>query len=90
MPSDEAYQAVLAELTKLVEAWQRHREVINRAVNQLNHEVMAFSDRLDKDDKARVIRQTEIDGILKRIHVVVVMELLAVIIAVAYLIGRNL
>jgi hypothetical protein len=68
MPSDEAYQAVLAELAKLGDAWRIHREVINRAIGLLNNEVLAFRDRLDKDDVDRIARQAQLDVTLKSIE----------------------
>ena len=100
MPSDEAYQAVLAELAKLTEAWRTYREVINRAVNLLNHEVMEFKDRLDQDDAAREKRQGQIDAKLESIHaaqrqiknwqaVRLGVELLAIIAVAAYLYGAS-
>lgn len=67
MPSEEAYQAVLAELAKLAEAWRIHREVVNRAIGYLNEEVVGFRTRLDKDDEAREKRQEQIDTALKTI-----------------------
>lgn len=78
MPSDDAYDKVLAELSRLnraweqsvsdlTSAWQLYREVINRAVNQLNHEVLEFKDRLDKDDAAREKRQEQVDRKLEQI-----------------------
>lgn len=83
---------------KLVEAWRTHREVINRAVNQLNHEVIEFSSRLDKDDKAREKRQGEIDLTLQRIEdgqsgirkwqwIRLGVELIVIVAVAAYLIG---
>ena len=61
MPDDESYHAVLSELSKLSEAWRIHREVINRAISLLNHEVIGMSDRIDKDDADRVRRQQQVD-----------------------------
>jgi hypothetical protein len=98
MPSDDAYQAVLAELGKLAEAWRIHREVVNRAINLLNHEVLAVVARFDKDDKARVDRQAQIDAKLEAISagqeqikrwqwVRIGVELLAIALVAAYLIG---
>ena len=57
----DAYHQVLSELGKLHEAWRIYREVVNRAISLLNHEVISFQDRFDKDDKARMQRQLEID-----------------------------
>lgn len=101
MPSDEAYEAVLAELTKLVDAWRVHREVINRAVNQLNHEVVGLIDRLDKNDADRGARQTQVDAALQSIQhgqdairrwqwMRVAVELLAIAVVAAFVIGRSL
>lgn len=101
MPSDEAYQAVLAELSKLVEAWRIHREVINRAVSLLNEEVWGFRKRLDKDDEAREVRQGQIDAALKvlidgqaqikrRQNIRIGIELLIVLAGIAFFIGRSL
>lgn len=100
MPSEEAYQAVLAELQKLVEAWRIHREVINRAVSLLNQEVIGFTQRLDKDDQARADRQSQIDTVLKQITdnqtqqrrwqwVRLGVELLTIAVVAAYLIGAS-
>lgn len=101
MPSDDAYQAVLKALSEMVDTWRVHREVINRAVNQLNHEVIALTDRFGKDDEARGKRQIQIDTALKNIqdgqdrirrwqYARIGIELLAIIAVVAYLFGRNL
>jgi len=68
MGSDDAYQAVLDELSKLAEAWRIHREVINRAIGYLNKEVIEFRERIDQDDKARVDRQAQIDAKLQSIE----------------------
>jgi len=35
MPTDEAFASVLAELSKMSDAWRTHRESINRAVTLL-------------------------------------------------------
>ena len=78
MPTDEAYQGVLAELGKLNQAWIIHREVVNRAIGYLNQEVITFSVRLDKaeseraarwsqDEAERKARQAELDAALSRI-----------------------
>jgi hypothetical protein len=101
MPGDEAYQAVLAELQKLTDAWRLYREVINRAVNQLNHEVIEFRDRLDKDDAARAKRQAELDQKLETITtgqdairkwqvLRLAIEIGAILTVLAYVIGRSL
>jgi hypothetical protein len=72
MPTDDAYDAVLAELAKLNRAWQQsqadmseawrlYRDTINRAVNLLNHEVLDFNDRLKRDEDVRAKRTLELD-----------------------------
>lgn len=98
MSGDDAYQAVLAELSKLAEAWRIHREVVNRAINLLNHEVLAVVARFDTDDKARRERQAQIDTTLKVITdgqdqirrwqwLRLAIELVAIAVIAAYLIG---
>lgn len=98
MSGDDAYQAVLAELSKLAEAWRIHREVVNRAINLLNHEVLAVVARFDTDDKARRERQAQIDTTLKVITdgqdqirrwqwLRLAIELVAIAVVAAYLIG---
>lgn len=62
MPTDEAYQAVLAELDRLSEAWRHHREVINRSVGMLANEVFSYDKRLKDDDADRKKRQDEVDA----------------------------
>lgn len=100
MSSDDAYDAVLAELSKLHEAWRIHREVINRAISLLNHEVVAFKDRLDRDDGQRGARQAQLDGILKTITdgqeqirrwqwIRIGVEVAAIVIVAAYLYGLS-
>lgn len=95
----EAYEAVLAELAKLSEAWRIYREVINRAVSMLNHEVIGFKDRLDNDDKAREKRQAILDEKLAQIQagqdsikrwqwIRLGLELLAIAIAIAFFTGK--
>lgn len=101
MPSEEAYQAVLAKLQELTDAWRIHREVVNRAISYLNEEVVTFQARLDADDKARVSRQTEIDAKLDAItqgqasirrwqFVRIGVEIAAVLVVIAFLWGRAL
>lgn len=97
----DAYEAVLAELAKLADAWRTYREVINRAVNQLNHEVIEFKDRLDKDDEAREKRQALLDKKLEQIQtgqdsikrwqlIRIGLEVVAIGIVIAFIIGRSL
>ena len=98
MPTEDAYQAVLAELARLAEAWRIHREVVNRAISYLNQEVVSFTQRLDKDDQARAERQAQVDAVLKQIAdsqsqqrrwqlIRLGVELLAIVIVGAYLYG---
>lgn len=98
MPTEDAYDAVLAELGKLAEAWRIHREVVNRAIGYLNQEVIGFRDRLDKDDVARTQRQSEVDAALQRIDqgqariqrwqlIRLIVEVVAIIAVAAYLYG---
>ena len=98
MPTDEAYQAVLAELAKLGDAWRAHRETINRAVGMLADEVFGFEKRLDRDDQDRRERQKELDAKLQSIfdgqaqiqrwqRLRVTVEIIAIVVVVAYLIG---
>ncbi len=100
MPSDEAYEAVLAELGKLHEAWRFHRESINRAVALLADEVFRFEKRLDTDDAARVTRQAEIDSKLDSIAhglasirqwrwIRIGIEVAVILIVVAFVIGAS-
>jgi hypothetical protein len=65
MGSDEAYQAVLKVLAELSDAWRIHREVVNRAISLLNHEVLSLVDRMDKDDDDRGVRQSQLDSQIK-------------------------
>lgn len=101
MPDDESYHAVLSELSKLSEAWRIHREVINRAISLLNHEVIGMSDRIDKDDADRVRRQQQVDqqfdvilnGMrdLKRWSWIRIgIELAAIVVILAFVVGRSL
>ncbi len=69
MPSDEAYQAVLIELSKLAEQWRIYRDTVNRAINLLNHEVLALATRFDTDDTNRAKRQQQIDAKMEAIIV---------------------
>jgi ParB-like chromosome segregation protein Spo0J len=100
MASDDAYDAVLAELKSLYEAWRIHREVVNRAIGLLNKEVISFTDRLDKDDKARTERQAQLDQKLETIThgqemikrwqwVRLGVEVLAILLVAAYLYGLS-
>lgn len=109
MPSDEAYDAVLRELGKLVDALRsqreelteslrQHRDVVFRAINLLNHEVIGFTQRLDKDDQARTDRQSQVDSVLRQITdnqaqqrrwqwIRLGLELIAIAMVTAYLFG---
>lgn len=100
MAEDDIYKAVLAELSNLVDAWRIHREVINRAISLLNQEVIGFQKRLDSDDKDRAIRQEHVDAQLQRIQdgqanirrwqiIRIVIEVVAIVIVVAFIIGRS-
>lgn len=97
----EAYEAVLAELSKLADAWRIHREVVNRAISLLNKEVIEFQRRLDDDDKLRVERQSQVDDqfnlVVKDLKLIkrwqwirLAIEVLAIVIVAAYLVGRLL
>lgn len=96
---DDAYHQVLAELGKLHEAWRIYREVVNRAIGLLNHEVVSFQDRLNKDDTAREKRQMEVDAKLDAITrgqariyhwqwIRVGVEVAAILIVLALLVGK--
>ncbi len=71
MPNEESYQAVLKALSDLAaqirtigdisDQWRIYRDTINRAINLLNHEVLALAQRFDTDDTARKTRQQQID-----------------------------
>ena len=100
MADDEAYRAVLAELAKLHEAWRMHREVINRAVGLLNQEVVGLIDRMRRDDSDRVQRQAQVDsqfaGIQRSLVTItkwqrlrVALEVVAIVVVLAFLIGRG-
>ena len=78
MPDDEAYDAVLRELSKLVDALReqrndlteslrQHRDVVFRSINLLNHEVLILAKRFDIDDEARIKRQQLIDATMQAI-----------------------
>ena len=69
MPSDEAYDAVLKSLEGMSHQWIVYRDTINRAINLLNHEVLALSSRFDVDDQARAKRQQQIDAKMEAIIV---------------------
>ena len=68
MPSEESYQAVLAELSKLFGEWRIYRDTINRAIGLLNHEVLEVVDRLGKNDADRGARQSQLDTTLHTIQ----------------------
>lgn len=98
MSHDEAYQAVLTELARLTEAWHIHRDVVNRAISLLNHEVIGFKDRLDNDDKARETRQTQVDAALESIkkgqdrirrwqYIRIAVEAAAILVVIAFWLG---
>lgn len=98
--NDDAYHQVLEELGKLHQAWQIYREVVNRAIGLLNHEVIEFRDRLDKDDRAREARQKDVDAKLETISqgqariqrwqwIRVGIEAAAILIVIALLIGKT-
>ena len=98
-PSDEAYQAVLEELGKMAQAWVTFREVVNRAINMLNHEVIELRERVDKDDEARVERQAQLDQKLDEIthgqaairrwqYIRVIVEIVAVLVVLAAIAGK--
>lgn len=98
MSTDEAYNAVLAALSDMADQWRIHREVVNRAISLLNHEVVGFVDRLDKDDQSRIARQTDVDIKLAAITrgqdqirrwqwIRISVEITAVLIVVAFLYG---
>ena len=69
MPSEDAYDAVLKSLEGMAHQWIVYRDTINRAINLLNHEVLALSSRFDTDDQARKARQQQIDAKMEAIIV---------------------
>lgn len=77
-----------------------HRDTVFRAISLLNHEVIGFTERLNQDDKARVDRQQQLDGKLELITsgqrqiqnwqwIRVCVEVAAVIVVIAFLIGTR-
>ena len=100
VPSDDAYDAVLRALGEIAEQWRIHRDVINRAVNLLNHEVLDLARRYDTDDQARKNRQQQVDAKMESIIVGqeqikrwqairLGIELAAILIVVAFVIGMS-
>lgn len=98
MPNDDPYTAVLAKFAEVVDALRLHKDVVNRAIGHLNQEVVSFSQRLDKDDAARVKRQQQLDEVLNSITngqnqirhwqwVRLAIEIAAILIVAAYLYG---
>lgn len=53
MPSEEAYEAVLATLTEFGNQLRWHRDTINRAVGLLNDEVFGFRKIIDAIEAER-------------------------------------
>lgn len=97
---DTAYRSVLKTLGELHDAWRIHRESVNRAIGMLADEVFQFEKRLDKDDQARAERQAQIDAKLQKIddgqdqiqrwqRRRVALEIIAIAVVVAYLIGTR-
>ena len=100
MPTDDddAYQAVLKALSEMSEQWRTYRDVVNRAINLLNHEVLALANRFDTDDATRKVRQQQIDEKMEKIiigqeqikrlwYIRVTIEISAILIVVAFLFG---
>ena len=98
MPNDESYQSVLKALSEMATEWRIYRDTINRAINLLNHEVLALAKRFDDDDSARRTRQTQIDQKMESIIVGqeqikrwqairLGIEIAAILIVVAFVIG---
>ena len=69
MSHDDAYQAVLKALSEMSEQWRIYRDTVNRAINLLNHEVLALAKRFDDDDASRKTRQQQIDEKMETIIV---------------------
>ena len=70
MPTnDDPYDQVLAQFASVVDALRMHKDVVNRAINLLNHEVLSLAKRFDDDDKARSTRQQQIDAKMEAIIV---------------------
>lgn len=64
----EIWRETIEVVQQLRDDWRIHREVINRAVVLLNHEVVSFGQRLDKDDGERKERQALLDRQLAALH----------------------
>lgn len=67
MDDDDRYSGVLAALSNIASEWRIYRDTINRAINLLNHEVLALVDQKKTDDAARAKRQEQLDATLKSI-----------------------
>ena len=65
--SDDPYDQVLAQFASVVDALRMHKDVVNRAINLLNHEVLSLGSRFDSDDKSRITRQQQIDEKIEKI-----------------------
>lgn len=69
MPADDdGFLQLASMINGLEQAVRQHRDVVFRAISQLNLEVIGFTQRLDKDDDDRKVRQQQLDGRLDRIE----------------------
>ena len=80
MPTDEAYQAVLHELSKLAGEWRIYRDTINRAINLLNGEVVGFGKQQRSIDR-------KLDAIRRLQWTRVMIEIVLLLMAIAYIYG---
>lgn len=90
-PDDDAYRHLANMLNGLEDAIRLHRDVVFRAITQLNREVIGFRSELDKDKADRVVRQKEVDAKLAKITrwqwIRIIVEVVAALIVVAFVIG---
>lgn len=93
MPTDDdGFMQLAGMLNGLEQEIKLHRDVVFRAVSQLNHEVIAFRGELDQDKTDRTVRQRDVDAKLLAIArwqvIRLVLEVVALLVLVYYLGGR--
>lgn len=66
--NDDPFLQLAGMLNGLEQAVKTHRDIVFRAISQLNHEVIAFRDELDKDKAERAARQAQVDAKMQSIE----------------------
>lgn len=77
-PEDDRWALLLGHFRELTDAWRLHRDTVNRALLGLSQDVFALRDKFQRDERARLERQQQLDTQLAALAYSVAAELGAI------------